>query len=519
MKKILALASAGVLALSLAACGGDDDSGGAAGGTGEPWTLGTTDKVTALDPAGAYDLGSSTLHYAIYQTLLTIPAGENKPQGDAAEKCEYKDPKTVVCTLRDGLKFSNGDELTSSDVKYSFDRNLKIADPNGASTLLASLKDIETPDDKTVQFNLSRPDTTFQFVLTHSSTSIVDEDVFPADKIAGDADVIGSGPYVMDDYESGQQASLKKSETYQGANEGKSPLIFVKYYPESSNLKLAIQNDEVQVAWRSLSPTDLTDLEGNDSVNVEKGEGAEIRYWTWQLGTPVGKDKAIRQAVAQLVDRQAISDRAYEGTVDPLYSPVPPGFPGQVDSFKTKYGEPSVDKAKAILQKAGVKTPVDITLGYTPSHYGPNAVDEATELKSQLNDSGLFNATTKSAEWEQYQNLYKENAYDLFILGWFPDFLDADNYLSPFFVDGGFYANNYKNPEINKLVAEEQGTDDAATREKAFGKIQDIAAEDVPTVPTWVGKNVAVTQPGIDGVKETLDPAFIFRFWMVSYQG
>lgn len=520
MKKILALASAGVLALSLAACGGDDDDGnGAAGGVGEPWTLGTTDKVTALDPAASYDLGSSTLHYAIYQSLLTIPAGENKPQGDAAKECEYKDPKTFVCTLREGLKFSNGHDLTSSDVKHSIDRNLKIADPNGASGLLASLKNVETPDDLTVRFNLKRPDTTFQFVLTHSSTSIVDEEVFPMNKKVSDADVVGSGPYVMDDYESGQQATLKKSETYQGANEGKSPLIFVKYYPESSNLKLAIQNDEVQVAWRNLSPTDLTDLEDNGSVDVKKGEGSEIRYWVWQLGTPVGKQKAVRQAVAQLIDREAISERAYEGTVDPLFSAVPPGFPGQVDAFKSKYGDPSVEKAQAILDKAGVKTPVNLTLGYTPSHYGPNAVDEATELKSQLNDSGLFKATTKSAEWTQYQDLYKQNAYDLFMLGWFPDFLDADNYLSPFFVDGGFYANNYSNPEVNELVQKEQGTDDDSAREDAFGKIQEIVAEDVPTVPSWVGKNVAVTRPGVEGVEDTLDPAFIFRFWMVSYNG
>ncbi|MGH3358026.1 MAG: ABC transporter substrate-binding protein [Nocardioidaceae bacterium] len=518
MKKILALVSAVVLAMTVAACGGDEDSG-AAGGVGEPWTLGTTDVVTALDPAGAYDLGSSTLHYAMYQTLLTIPAGENEPQPDAAESCEYTDTKTFVCTLREGLTFSNGNELTSSDVKFSFDRNVGIADPNGASTLLASLKNIETPDPQTVQFNLSRPDTTFQFVLTHSSTSIVDEEVFPADELAPDEEAVGSGPYVMDEYQNGQQASLKKSETYIGGNEGQSPLIFVKYYPEPSALKLAIQNAEVQVAWRSLSPTDITDLKGDDSVEVLEGEGSEIRYWTWQLGTPVGKEKAVRQAVAQLIDRDAISERAYEGTVDPLYSPVPPGFPGQTDSFKAKYGEPSVDKAKAILDKAGVDTPVDITLGYTPSHYGPNAVDEATELKAQLNDSGLFKAVTKSAEWEQYQDLYKENAYDLFQLGWFPDFLDADNYLSPFFVDGGFYANNYKNPEVNELVAEEQGSSDQAVREKAFAEIQDIAAEDVPTIPSWVGKNTAVTQPGIEGVQETLDPAFIFRFWMVTYNG
>ena len=121
----------------------------------------------------------------------------------------------------------------------------------------------------------------------------------------------------------------------------------------------------------------------------------------------MGKNKAIRQAVAQIIDRQAISDNAYDGTVTPSYSIVPPGFGGQKDSFKEKYGEPNADAAKQILDAAGVKTPVKITLGYPPEHYGPNAVDEATELADQLNSSGLFEATTDDAAWEEYQTLYK----------------------------------------------------------------------------------------------------------------
>jgi peptide/nickel transport system substrate-binding protein len=219
------------------------------------------------------------------------------------------------------------------------------------------------------------------------------------------------------------------------------------------------------------------------------------------------------------MDRDAIVTNAYDDTVAPLYSIVPPGFPGQVDAFQEKYGEPSVEAARKLLTDAGVKTPVAITLGYTPTHYGPNAVDEASELQRQLEDSGLFRVTLESAEWEQYQDLYKEGAYDLFILGWFPDFLDADNYLSPFLVDGGFYANNYSSQRVNDLVAQEQGTEDAAEREEAFGQLQTIVAEDVPLIPSWVGKNVAVTVPGVTGVEETLDPAFIFRFWTVGYEG
>src|SRR3954449_3677297 len=120
----MAAVGAGALAAGLAACGGSSDSSSNtdanAGGTGSPWILGTTDSVTALDPAGSYDLGSSTLEYNMYQTLLTIPAGETSPQGDAAESCKYDDPQTFTCKLKPGLEFSNGDALTSSDVKYSF---------------------------------------------------------------------------------------------------------------------------------------------------------------------------------------------------------------------------------------------------------------------------------------------------------------------------------------------------------------------------------------------------------------
>jgi len=495
--------------------------------------MGTTDSVTALDPAGSYDLGSSTLQYAMYQQLLTVPPGTTKPEGDAAQSCEYTDAtaETFQCTLRDGLTFSNGDDLTSSDVKFSIERNIAIADPDGASGLLASVakvnKDgtlsvdpnaIETPDPQTVIFHLNKPDATFQFVLTHASAgSIVDEEVFPKDSILPDSEAVGSGPFIMSDYQKDEQASMEANPDYQGPRPPKSPLVFVKYYPEASNLKVAIQNNEIDVAWRALSPTDIADLKKDDSVNVYSGEGAEIRYFVWRLQNQTPSQLAVRQAVAYLIDRQAIADRAYSGTVNPLYSIVPPSFPGSTEAFKDLYGA-APDKAAAakVLKDAGIDTPVDITLGYTPTHYGPNAVDEATELQSQLNDSGLFNVDLKSAEWEQYQTLYQQGAYDLFQLGWFPDFVDADNYLSPFFVNGGFFDNGYTNKQVNNLVAKEQGSTDPSVREAAFRQIQKIVAQDVPLIPSWIGPNVAVAGPDMKGVQETLDAAFIFRFWDVT---
>ncbi|GAB2757588.1 ABC transporter substrate-binding protein [Nocardioides salsibiostraticola] len=530
--RLTALAGTAALIAALAACGSDSGTGGTGGsgatGDSEPWILGTTETVTAMDPAGSYDFGSWNLQYNVFEQLLSIPAGADEPVGDAAESCDYDDPQTITCTLKSGLTFSNGNELTSSDVLFSLKRNIEIADPNGSSVLLGAISNgddkapgladgaVETPDDSTVVFNLNQPDLTFMKILSTATASIVDEETFPADALQADDAVIGSGPYTLAQYKPSEQAVLEANESYEGERVGQSPRVFVKYFPDPAPLKTAIETGQVDIAWRTLSPTDLNDLEEGGKAEVIRGEGSEFRYWVWQLNNPVAKDVAVRQAAAQIIDRQAISDNAYDGTVTPALSIVPPGFAGQKDSFEEAYGGPDADAAKKILADAGVKTPVKITLGYTPTHYGPNAVDEAAEFADQLNTSGLFDVKLQDAEWEEYQNLYKEGAYDLFILGWYPDFLDADNYLSPFVRDGGFFANGYQNDDVNALLDQELGETDEGARDEQIGELQDIVAQDVPLIPSWNGQNVAVATSQMSGVEETLDPTYIFRFWMIS---
>jgi peptide/nickel transport system substrate-binding protein len=539
--KLWSLLAAGALVGSLAACGDSDSSGAGGGGnggdggaTGAAWILGTTDAVTSVDPAGSYDFGSWNIQYNIFQQLMTVPANGSTPEPDLATSCDYDDPQTITCKLPEGAKFSNGDDLTSSDVLFSFQRNIQIADPNGSSVLLGSISNgdadkpdladgaIETPDDTTVVFHLNQPDQTFMQILTSATASIVDEDTFPADDKLADDDIenmVGSGPFKLSQYKAGEQAVFEANDTYAGTKTPQSSQVFIQYFSDAAPLKTAVENGDVDIAWRTLSPTDLNSIEEGGKAEVVRGKGSEFRYWVFQFGTEVGKNKAIRQAVAQLIDRQAISDNAYDGTVAPAYSIVPPGFGGQKDSFKDKYGDPSADKAKQILEAAGVKTPVKIKLGYPPEHYGPNTIDEANELADQLNSSGLFDASTQDAAWEEYQTLYKQNAYDLFILGWYPDFLDADNYLSPFVRDGGFFANGYSNEEVNKLLDKEIGETDETARADEIGQLQDIVAEDVPLVPSWNGQNVAVANSSMQGVEDTLDPTYIFRFWMISKNG
>ena len=136
-----AIALAGVSAFALTACtgpsGGGTSSGGAAGGG--TITYGTTDKVVTLDPAGSYDAGSFMVMNQIYPFLLNSKPGTADSTPDIAESASFTSPTEYTVKLKSGLKFANGHALTSSDVKFSIDRVVKINDDNGPASLLGNL--------------------------------------------------------------------------------------------------------------------------------------------------------------------------------------------------------------------------------------------------------------------------------------------------------------------------------------------------------------------------------------------
>ncbi|HEX6472405.1 MAG TPA: ABC transporter substrate-binding protein [Streptosporangiaceae bacterium] len=525
------VAIAAAVMLAAAACGGG--GGGSKGGGGsakKALVIGTTDAgVTTVDPAGSYDLPSSTIQYNVFQLLLKIPPGGNKPVPDAAQSCDFTDPKTFKCTLKSGLKFSNGDPLTSQDVKFSYDRLIAINDPNGTASAIYGTAGkggkadpeatVEAPDPQTVIFHLKAPDATWPVKLTYSASGIVDHAVFPADKKLDDTKVIGSGPYKLTKFQKGQQAVFEANPNYSGDTKPKVPNVIVRYYQQSSALKLAIEQGEVDVAYRSLSPTEIKSLQGESSkgVSVVAGNGTEIRYLVFNVKKAPFDKKEVRQALAQVINRDDIANNVYNGTVQPLYSLVPQGLDGHTDAFKEQYGAaPDPAKAKALIQQAGLTTPVPITMWYTPSHYGPASADELNQIKRTLDASGVFSVTLKNTEWEQYQDQYHKQIFQVFQLGWFPDYPDPDDYLSPFLVKGGFFDQNYDNPTADKVIGQEQKEPDLQKRIPMFEQVQKITAEDVPVLPLWQAKQVAAVRSGVTGVETTFDPSFTFRFYVID---
>lgn len=522
-------------ALALTACSSNDDGDDTSSGGG-PLTIGTTDKVTVLDPAGSYDNGSFAVMNQVFPFLMNTPYGSPDVQPDIAESAEFTGPTEYTVKLKAGLKWANGHDLTSSDVKFSFDRQVAIADENGPSSLLYNLDSTEAVDPTTVVFHLKSPDDQiFPQILSSPVGPIVDEEVFSPDAITPDADIVKgnafAGQYVITDYDFNNLVSYKAYPDYKGIlGAAKTDEVNVKYYAEASNLKLDIQQGNIDVAFRSLAATDIDSLRKDDKVKVVDGPGGEIRYITFNFDTqPYGaktaeadpaKALAVRQAVADLIDRQAISDQVYKGTYTPLYSFVPDGLTGATEPLKGLYGDgkggPDAAKARQTLEDAGVTLPVQLKLQYTTEHYGPSSADEYTQIKDQLQTDGIFAVDLKSTEWGQYSKDRVADVYPAYQLGWFPDYSDADNYLTPFFLTENFLANHYSNQQVNDLILQQATTKDTDARTKLIEQIQDLEAKDLSTVPFLQGAQVAVVGKDVKGTEDTLDASFKFRYGALS---
>ncbi|MDQ3156803.1 MAG: ABC transporter substrate-binding protein [Actinomycetota bacterium] len=516
------LAGTALVGLTLTACGAGKTSDAGAG-----LIVGTTDKVVSIDPAGSYDNGSLNVQTQVYQYLLNFPEGSTTLTPDAASKCDFTQPTEYTCTIKDGLKFANGNALTASDVAFSFNRVVKIADPSGPASLLGAMKSVEAKDDKTVVFTLAAAnDQTFPQILVTSAGPIVDEDTYPAGKVLDDEAAVKangfSGPYTISKYSKNQLAEFKANPDYQGTyGKAKAENVTMKYYAKPENLKLDIKNGDIDVAFRSLSPTDIADLEKAKGLKVHTGAGGELRYMVFNLKTMPGDDNdqklAIRKAIASSVDRSELAKQVYKDTFTPAYSMVPEGQVGATEAFKDAYGETS-DKAKAekFLSDAGVKTPVTVALQYNPDHYGSSSDQEYNAVKRQLEATGLFKINLQSTEWVTYQEESKADAYPVFQLGWFPDFPDADNYLSPFLTPANFTKSHYNednsDPTMTKLLDEQRTDGDEASRIAKLKEVQDRLADQVPFLPLLTGSQVAVGRDNIDGLDKTLDPSFKFRF-------
>ncbi len=349
------------------------------GPTPRPFTVMSTDRVSVTDPAAATDEASSMFALNAFQRLMTAPPGASgfalKP--DAARDCGFIESPTVyTCTLQKGLTFAGGDPLTSSDVKFSIDRALRLDVPGTSTSLLSALRRIDTPDDVTVRFVLSRVDVQFGWALASPAASIVDEERYDADEIRSTKDpAVGSGPFVVTSF-SDDRIVFERFPDYHGFTPAAMGSVTWVTAPDSATIEDAMEKRQVDVVWRGLNSAAVTRLSQQVGASPEKVTasgfsvrvlgGTRVELLQWSPASPARANKALRTAIALALQ----GDR----TLDSI---VPNGIPGH---------EPTFPQGGKVKPKVTWKNRINLTLSYDET--APNARDLADTVRNRLEDTG-----------------------------------------------------------------------------------------------------------------------------------
>ena len=532
-------AALAITALALTACSGetttDDDvasdgetttsdstategtTGGGTGGDASVLVVGTTEKPSTIDPAEVYEKMASDFLFNSTDRLIELETGTGDAVPGVAEDYQVSDDAlTYTFTLRDGVTFQDGSDLTSEDVKWSLERALNINHPDSATFLLGGIESIETPDDLTVEITLGAPDVTFLSKLAYTVGTILpsDSDAYKApdealgepsaeeadEYITGDT-IIGSGPYEMTDYSPDQGATFEAWDGYWG-DAPAIPTVKVQFFETTAQMANALRNGEIDMNINDFGPAERGALEGTDEIAVEQGEGGRIRYVVLDVTQAPFDDPAVNRAMSASIDRQRIIDEVFEGVGQPLYSMVPPAYPASKDYMSDI--EPEVDG------------PIDVELWYPLNKYGDTEPDVAETIARSMNESGLFNVTTQSSDWAaEYANNLNTGAYKAYLLGWYPDYIDPDDYISPFYASSGFIGF-YQDDEMDQLITDEQAETDSDARAGIFDQIQQKAAEDMPLIPLYEESFTSYASNDLSGVENSVDIAGQARWYMIS---
>ena len=488
--------------------------------------IGTTDKITDLDAARAYDFYTWEVLRQINDGLLNFEAGTLEispgladPSFGGGKGYEVSADGTVYTfKLRPNVKFTNGEPVNAAAVKYGIDRVVRIHDPQGVDWLVTSfVKSVEAPDELTLKITLVGPVSYFPSVLALVPTYLaVDSKTYPADRINPEG-TVGYGPYKIANWVRDVELDLVANPDFYGAPP-KTPNIVVKFYKDATTMRLALEKGEIDVAWRDLNPTDLIDLKGKPDFNVVESPGGRIRYIIiTNTMKPPFDNIHVRQALALALDRDAVT-RLFKGLAVPLFSMIPAwplgGLATHKDSFKDKWPY-DLDKAKSELTAAGYSesNKLSIELWFTPTHYGDTEADVASVIKESWEKTGMISVSLKSAEWGTYVDYLGAGTMPIYLLGWFPDYMDPDDYISPFYLSGNAYSKNYSNPRMDELISKEQVSSDPNERAQIFGEIQDIAVTDIPYIPMFSMEIYCASRANVKGV--VVDSTVLLRYWLI----
>lgn len=458
--------------------------------TPRDFTVATTEHPSALDPVAVTDSMSTTMVSALFQRLFTLGVGKTVKLPDAATDCIFVTPLQLRCTLKPNLKFSNGDALTSSDVKFSIARALRLGVAGSSAHQLEALSTMDTPDPLNINFNLSWPDNQFVTALSEPAASIVDEDVYDPDAIrAVSEQPVGSGPFTVN-ASTADKMQLKAMPTYSGYTPASSDDLVVKFFPDSAAIEEAMKLKTVDVVWRGLNSAALKRM--NDQISASKDKltdsgfrretavNQRVHLLRWSDNSAYRLDASLRTAISA-----ALQD---DRTLDSI---IPEGVEGHIAAFKLG-GKASYPPLVGDRPR--------LTLSYDSKVVGE--VEKARSIRDLIEASAGVSvqlvADTPTADLV----LFNYKAWNVTPVAWLQPYRTA-----------ALPGSAEKIASLEKLY---RTTTDQTTRDSALSELQSQAAVDAIVLPISQEDDDMFLASGVKTHEPMYGPGYQLALWSVG---
>lgn len=497
-KKLLALLLL-VSLLGAVLCGCGDGSAERQPADGQEPTIGSTgekaneitvgiaqDLDDSLDPHKAVAAGTKEVMFNVFEGLM-----KPTPDGDlicaVADHYELSEDKTTYTfTLREGVRFHNGEPVDTADVVYSIQR---CADDSEGEPLVPALSAVQsiTADDTTVTITLDQPNTEFLSYLTLA--------ILPEGYDRQDTAPVGTGPFRFVSRAAQDNIVLERFADYWGTPAYLDRVTF-KIMENADSIIVSLQSGAVDL-FAHLSSTQAAQLE--DGFNIEEGTMNLVQALYLNNAVKPFDDVRVRQALCCAVDKQGIIDIAFSGYGHPIGSSMYPAFGKYFDESLTNYYSRDIEKARALLAEAGYPDGFSMTIT-VPSNYQPH-IDTAQVIVEQLKEAGIT-AEIQLVEWGTWlSDVYAGRQFQSTVVGVDASNMTARALLERFSSAAGNNFINYSNAEYDALFAQALAAFDDAEQTALYRQMLENLTENAANVYIQDLADLVAVRKGLTGLQ------------------